>query len=617
MKEAILNKLISNYSIDEIEKCMVYNFLQANRIDYTHSHYISNYISGFEANHELTTRISALNHNKLEDIVADMELLIPPEDKKINGAFFTPQYIVDYIITNIAPHKSSKIIDPSCGSGAFLLGIIRYYVKEFHKSVTDIIKENLYGIDILAYNTRRSRLLIMLYALMQGEIIEEENIKVYTADSLKYEWPNKFDAVIGNPPYVKFQDLNNLTRNFLTTSYQTTRTGTYNLYFAFFELGLKLLNDNGRLGYITPNNYFTSLSAEPLRVFFENNKSVYKIVDFDSTKIFDVQTYTAISFLDKKNNKCIQYARIERGETPDKFLTDITFTPNFYTDLNRKKWRLLCGDERKNINIIENCGIALGSLMNICVGIATLKDDVYFIDPFKEDDKYYYIKKKTGNFKIEKTITKPLIKVSDMKVSSDIEENKRRIIFPYQKIKGKVTVLSEEILRTGFPCCYEYLLSVKGLLKERGKGKQPFSPFYIYGRTQGLNRSGARIYTPTFSLKPRFLFDNQEENLFTNGYGMYFKIESLFSNPVAQIENVDVLLKIINSCVMDYYIQKTSVSIDGGYPCYQKNFIERFTIPQITDKQISELRCMSNADDINKYVCSLYHINLPAPNRVS
>lgn len=108
-------------------------------------------------------------------------------------------------------------------------------MKEFHKSVTDIIKENLYGIDILAYNTRRSRLLIMLYALMQGEIIEEENIKVCTADSLKCEWANKFDAVIGNPPYVKFQDLNNLTRNFLTTSYQTTRTGTYNLYFAFLN----------------------------------------------------------------------------------------------------------------------------------------------------------------------------------------------------------------------------------------------------------------------------------------------------------------------------------------------------------------------------------------------
>lgn len=107
MKEAILNKLISNYSIDEIEKCMVYNFLQANRIDYTHSHYISNYISGFEANHELITRISALNHNKLEDIVADMELLIPQEDKKINGAFLLHSISL-IILLRILPHRKAQ-----------------------------------------------------------------------------------------------------------------------------------------------------------------------------------------------------------------------------------------------------------------------------------------------------------------------------------------------------------------------------------------------------------------------------------------------------------------------------------------------------------------------------
>ena len=61
-----------------------------------------------------------------------------------------------YIISNIAPQEDSKIIDPSCGSGAFLLGIIKYYQRNFNKSTEKIIKENLYGIDILEYNTRRS-----------------------------------------------------------------------------------------------------------------------------------------------------------------------------------------------------------------------------------------------------------------------------------------------------------------------------------------------------------------------------------------------------------------------------------------------------------------------------
>jgi adenine-specific DNA-methyltransferase len=51
-------------------------------------------------------------------------------------------------------------------------------------------------------------------------------------------------------------------------------------------------------------------------------------------------------------------------------------------------------------------------------------------------------------------------------------------------------------------------------------------------------------------------------------------------NPISKIENIDVVQKILNSCVMDYYVTKTSVSIEGGYPCYQKNFIEKFTIPE-------------------------------------
>ena len=68
---------------------------------------------------------------------------------------------------------------------------------------------------------------------------------------------------------------------------------------------------------------------------------------------------------------------------------------------------------------------------------------------------------------------------------------------------------------------------------------------------------------------------------------------------------------------MDYYVTKTSVAIEGGYPCYQKNFIERFTIPQITESQISDLRDLTNPNDIDRYVCNLYQINLLDPKRCS
>lgn len=347
MKSTSLNTLINSFSVDEIEKNLIYNFVKENSIDYSDSCYISTYLRDFIPNETLINEIKLLNHNKIEDIVVDMELLMPHEDKKTNGAFFTPQYIVDYIISNIAPQENSKIIDPSCGSGAFLLGIIKYYKKNYNKSIEKIIKENLYGVDILEYNTRRSKLLIILFSLMNGEIINEGDIHIYTADSLRCDWPCKFDAVVGNPPYVKFQDLDDTTRIFLFETFSTTKLGTYNLYFAFFELGLKILNEDGKLGYITPNNYFTSLSGEPLRRFFQENNSIYKIVDFDATKVFDVQTYTAITFLNKEKNVSIMYDRIERGETPSNFLSDINCTPNKYSDLSEKKWRLLCGNERQ------------------------------------------------------------------------------------------------------------------------------------------------------------------------------------------------------------------------------------------------------------------------------
>ena len=68
---------------------------------------------------------------------------------------------------------------------------------------------------------------------------------------------------------------------------------------------------------------------------------------------------------------------------------------------------------------------------------------------------------------------------------------------------------------------------------------------------------------------------------------------------------------------MNFYITATSVAIEGGYPCYQKNFIEKFTIPYLDENQINQLRTISDKDKINAYLEEIYHINLPEPNRCS
>lgn len=615
-----LTDIISKYGVKATEKALVYNYLTHNSINADDNTYIKSYLGDYEVDESLMYDIKALNHASLAELAVDMELLIPESDRITNGAFFTPQYIVDYIINEIHPKADAKVIDISCGSGAFLLGIIRYYKTEYNKKISSIVADNLYGIDLLDYNVRRSKLLIILYGMSEGETIDERNIKVDVDNSLTKKWSMRFDAVIGNPPYVKFQDMEDSTRSMLQERYITTTIGTYNLYFAFFEKGREILQDTGLLGYITPNNYFTSLSGINLRRYFMDNKSVRKVVDFGATKVFDVQTYTAITFLSKQSNDAIEYTRIQPHMSPSQFLSSCTFTDNSYDEIDVKKWRLLCNNERAIINRIETSGTPIGKLFDIAVGIATLKDEAYFIDITDEDDSCYICNNKySKSFRIEKGITKPLVKISNIKNPDMLAHNSKRIIFPYTVRNGIANVILEDVMRTVYPNCYDYLLQVKEVLGTRGKGKCNYSPFYLYGRSQGLNKSAAKIYTPTFSQYPRFIFDSMEDSLFTNGYALFFKDKEpadLFSNSNNAIskDNVDVILKILNSGLMHFYVKKTSVSIEGGYPCYQKNFIEKFSIPALSQSDIDAIRSADDRENIDTLLINLYQIKRPVPN---
>ena len=611
-----LNKLIDRYGVEDVEKHLIYSFIICNKVSLNGCVFFQNYFAEFEPSDEILSFVKCNKFN-FKELTIYLELLIPEKDKGINGTFFTPDYIAHYIINEISPTSNARILDPSCGCGAFLLSAADYFMSNFPKSLKEVVSENLYGVDILEYNIKRTKILFVLKGLMQGEILEDADFQLECNDSLKKIWLDKFDAVIGNPPYVKYQDLDNDNRDFLLKNWRTTKKGTFNLYFPFFELGYSLLTETGKLGYITPNNYFTSLAGEPLRLFFQELRNIYKIVDFNSTRVFDVQTYTAITFLDKAKNTDISYCRIPKNTIPLQFIQDIQeidFTPNEYNELSHKKWRLLCGNESVNIKRIETIGKPLKELFNICVGIATLKDEVYFVDPINELETTYSFYKYGQLHSIEKSITKPLVKISDVKSQEDIAKNNRRIIFPYKVLNGKSSIIEEAEIKKAYPLCYEYLLSVRNILKSRDKGKNSFSPFYAYGRTQGLTKQGIRIYTPTFSQTPRFLVDNNEEALFTNGYALYF-YPRVDIHKITSPENIQIVQKILNSAVMEYYVSRTSVSIEGGYPCYQKNFIENFTIPDLSQDDIEFLKSTNDTEKINRFLESKYQINLLSPNR--
>lgn len=313
---------------------------------------------------------------------------------------------------------------------------------------------------------------------------------------------------------------------------------------------------------------------------------------------------------------------IKENEEPDEFLMKVNGSPNAVQNLNYKKWRLLKSDEQENIRLIETIGIPIKKLFDINVGIATLKDELYFIDAKNEKGKYLFKTTDDGVFEIEKEITKPVYKISDFKSQDEISLNSRRIICPF-KIKNNVAIpILESEMQRKYPKCYKYFLSIKDDLIKRDKGKNNFEPFYVWGRTQGLTKTGKKLLTPTFSSYPRFLLVEEDDAFFTNGYGIYFKklgddylaFADSEINQLTRVENIRVVQKILNSYVMHYYITKTSVAIEGGYPCYQKNFIERFTIPAFSENEIDELREITDRNEIDNFLIEKYQLKILVPN---
>ncbi len=614
----IIEELKDKFIARDIETAFVIYYVTKNAIVVENNLLINSFIKTrneriIEIEKVISSYFKKIN---IYDLVKVFELLIADEDKKINGSFFTPHSITRFIVNETVKSKSLNICDPSCGCGAFLIEAANKIYSDFGGRMVKIIENNLYGVDIADYSVRRAKVLLTLLALEKNEDVKDISFNIQQNDSLETDWKilfpeiftkGGFDIVIGNPPYVKFQDLPNKLRKKLYENWLTLKKGNYNLYFAFFELGTKILKSDGNLAYITPNNYFTSLAGFHLREFLAQNKYLYKIIDFDYLKVFDVQTYTCITLLNKVKKDNFLYERIENLEALAD-LNKLTYSTIYFSALNNKKWRLLRIGEQENIKKIENTGIKLGNMFDIRVGIATLKDSLYFIEGTTYEDGYY---KKYYNGKIyliEAEVTKPIAKISDFKTQKDLGNNTRRIIYPYKKTDGKVEIISEEELKSKYQECYKYLLAAKEELSNRDKGKIDNPNWYAYGRTQGLNFLGQKLLTPTFSSKPRFLYEKNPEALFCNGYAIYLKEEKdLFSNKWL---NLDLISKILNSKVMEYYIARTSVSIEGGYPCYQKNFIELFGVPNISHEEIEYLKKVNDKGEIDKFLIKKYKIRI-------
>lgn len=604
-------RALSAYSnnASDIERMIVYAFIKKENIRYDKSNMLKDYVSKLDD----TLRDRAVEFFSksdmmlsLDSIVELFEHIVPEGEKKERGIVYTPSEIKEYIISCVVKSNNAPtIIDPSCGCGAFLVTATQYIHQQFNRNYCDVISQNIFGIDIDDNAISKAKLLLELLASANNEYGEKKfnflcanALNPKTISKVRKWQPKGFDYVVGNPPYVRFRNMSNKSKNFLK-HWSSADTGNVDLYMPFFEVGLLLLKKGGVLSYITPNSYLQAVNGRKLRTFLASKNHPITIVDFRDAQIFkNVTSYTCITTIDSSViDTMIKYVRINEKQTLD---------CHSYSEYQMSEfpdgapWRMRKNDIDSVIQKLESAANPL-SKWKIRNGLATLKNDIYFFTTNKSDDKYYYRILDGIEYRIERSICIKVAKPNIIKNEQDLIDKIEIAIFPYKLKDNVFVVIGEDEMIAKYPCAYHFFVNNKDVLQQRDKGKANYPTWYAYGRTQGMNNFGKKLLIPYIAGKPIAVLSLEENMLFYCGYALISDDE----------QELRVLKCFLESDAFWYYIYHTSKPYSKGYMAFAKNYIINFSIPSISKDEIQYLLSNPPKEELNKWIWGKYGIVEP------
>ena len=312
------------------------------------------------------------------------------------------------------------ICDPACGSGAFLNQALDFliaehqYIDELQAKLfgdamvlsdiaTSILEHNLFGVDLNEESVEIAKLSLWLRTAQPNRKLNDLNSNIKCGNSLiddpaiagdkAFNWQQAFpkvfekggfDVIIGNPPYVR-QELFKEIKPYLEKNYKCYNS-VADLYTYFIELGIKLINEEGKFSFILPNKFLKATYGNEIKQVIKKDSSIEIIYDFDDYPVFlDATTYPLIFVLSKsKSFDKFRFSSINKKtlEFPIDKLIENEIQVSYDMLKDSGEWNFI-NDKLENIFFkIRNQSTELSDFISkkVFLGIKTGKNEAFIID---------------------------------------------------------------------------------------------------------------------------------------------------------------------------------------------------------------------------------------------
>jgi type I restriction-modification system DNA methylase subunit len=396
-----------------------------------------------------------------------------------------------------------------------------------------------------------------------------------------------FDCIIGNPPYIRVQELNKWAPEecaFYKWRYASAKKGNFDIYVIFTEKALSLLAEHGLLGFIMPHKFWQAQYGAGLREVIADKKHLLAVVDFTHHQVFrGATTYTAIHVLRQlPGSDTIDYARFD--ELNDGVAQCTALDMNPAAAVNGVTRRIVAqmkpGDAPFSFAATTAAPISgdvkpLYERADLAQGFKTGADKVFVITLVRESDGLATIQSEESGqlYDIEAAALRSLVKSEHMK-SYQLLPSPLRLVFPYRREGKTWRLLDPKEIREQFPRLWtNYLLKMKDALDRRENGRFSGDHFYQYSRPQNFEPlSKPKIINPDICEHPQMCFDDAGLTVFSGGA----------AGGVAIVPNDDIdtffLLGLLNSAYADRWIRENGTPFRGGYLNCEIRFIRNLPI---------------------------------------